>query len=431
MMNEGKESGIIRTAQKVFDVRTLIVAGSLLLTASAFIGWMDRPVVGWLRGVAITLSDSAPPFLSYGALSFLAGIASLAAIPRRLRWMSLAAGTFGLLLALHFFFSFALIERKGVLVVADLNEQQKNILAFGRYLPPNIGTEPTFDASVSADTIADRLSASFHFVAFGWYSVILGSLVLLLAFMKSGGEAGRRRLSLCLPPALVLTYAAFVISPYVSAEHHRTQGDEYSAKGMYARAIDEYGRARAIDKNVKYLKGFHYSLGKAHFFSGRSGGAEYSIYRGFLAQKEKDFPLAIYSFTAALSADPSLESTVGKGLLSWTYVTYGLYEYQSGRVASAIDLWRKSVETDPSQIQSYYYLSRAYYDVGSYEQSIIAGLQFLRLAENKIMKANVSANIADAYHRLKIFDSARAHYLRSLFLDKYQNLRAVMSLVGR
>ena len=82
------------------------------------------------------------------------------------------------------------------------------------------------------------------------------------------------------------------------------------------------------------------------------------------------------------------------------------------------------------QIESYYYLCRAYYDLSSYDESVMAGLQFIKLCDNKIRNADTSSNVGDSYYRMKRYDLAREFYLNSLKLVMNGNQRALMNLVG-
>ena len=430
-MDETKENKIIKVLSKLFNIKTFIILGSLLLMSSAFLGWIDQPVVGWLKGTEIQLSENLPPVISYGLLCFITGFLSITALLTRFRWISVITGAVGFLLSLNFILSFSIFDSKKIGAISDLNQQEKHIMLFNKYLPPNIGVEPTFDTSIAIDTIEERFYATLHFATFGWYAAIFGSLLLTIAFIKSGINKNIKNISLFLFISFILFYFSLTLFPYLRAEYHRNKGDNYLTIGMYSKAIDEYKLAKQLDDNIDYVKGFHNNLGKAYFFMGRNDKADYYIYRGNIFMQETDFPMAIFYFDRAKSIDPSISKTIGNNLISWAYVNYGLSEYRKGIVSSAIELWGKSLEADSLQIQPYYFLSRAYYDISAYEESIIAGLQFLKLSRDKIMKANVSSNIADSYYKLKIYSSAREYYLKSIFLDKDGNLRAIMSLIGR
>ena len=85
---------------------------------------------------------------------------------------------------------------------------------------------------------------------------------------------------------------------------------------------------------------------------------------------------------------------------------------------------------DSTQIQAAYFLSRAYFDQGRYQQSIVMGNALLARSRNPLLNANVQANIGDSYWKLKDFGSARKAYEASMNLDTYNNYRMFKSLGG-
>jgi hypothetical protein len=422
---------VITILGKLFHVKTLIILGALFLMASAFLGWIDEPVMRWIRGNKIQIKDNLPLVISYGSLCFLAGLFSFIALFRRFTWVSVITGIVGLMLSLNFFLTFCLFDSKRIIAINDLNQQEASILTFNKYLPPNFGISPTFEDSIAVDTILDRFYATFHFATFGWYLAILGSILQLVAFLKFRTIRNIKKFSFFLFLIFIMFYLSVALPPYIAAEYHRNKGDYYLATGMYNKAIEQYELAKRLDYNIAYANNFHTNVGKAYFFMGRTDKADYYLYRADIFIGEGNFPMALFFLKNAQLIEPSISKTVGNSLISWAYVSFGLLEYKKGMFASAIESWKKALETDPSQVQAYYYLSRAYYDISAYEESIMAGLQFLKLSGDEIMEANVSSNIADSYYRTKNYGLARVYYLNSLRLNMEGNQRAFMSVLGR
>jgi tetratricopeptide (TPR) repeat protein len=429
-MTEIKEYTIVKFLSKALGVRTILLLGSLLFMLSFILGWLDQPIRGWLKGYEIPLSDTIPHVVSYGLLCFIGGLLSLLALSERFRYISFVTGAVGLFLSLHFLLSCTLFNSQRIHVINDLNQQEHQILLFNQYLPPNKGTEPTFDPALVVETIQDRLYATLHFASFGWYAALFGSLLLLFVFFMSQGQMIKKRW-LLLSIACLVSYVALSFSYFGTAEYYRNRGDYYLATGMYSKAVDAYDKAQRLDGNFDYMKSFHTNLGKAYFLLGRSDKADYYIYQGTTALQEADFSMAIFSFSVSVFIEPSIAKSVGNNFTSWAYIDYGFSEYKKGIVSSAIGLWSKSLEIDPAQIQAYYFLSRAYYDISAYEESILAGKQFLKASKEKIMRSNICSNIADAYYKMHQYELAREYYLRSLSLDKDRNLRAILSLIGK
>lgn len=413
--------------------RLAIICGSGLLMASPFIGWINRPLLGWLKGNTIRFSEYLPQNVSYGMICLVLGGISLAALNRRWRWIGFIAGTIGLMISLHFYLDYALINSKKLLSIQELNRQEYNIIKFTeKNLPPNLGIEPSFDESGSADTVAGRLSAMLHFSTLGWYAAVIGSIVLVGVFARSAAASSlKRKMLLMIYISSVLLYSIIFLAPVLSAEYHRNKGSYYLAAALYGNAVDEYERARQLDRNITSIRSFHISIGTAYFFMKRADMADSHIYQASLFFQEDNYPMAVFHLNNALRIDPSLAGRVGSSYLASAHINEGLLEYRKGNAAAAIEAWNRALERDPSQVQAYYYLSRAYYDVAAYDKSIMTGLTFFTSTQNKQYRANISANIADAYYKMKTFSKAREFYLKSQMLDKDENLRAVLSLVGR
>jgi tetratricopeptide (TPR) repeat protein len=432
MMNDAENNTIMRSLGRVFHVKTVLVTGALLLMTSSILGWIDRPVLGWLVGFRMPLSEKLPAMLSYGVLCFAAGLISLLAVFNRFRWVGVVTGGAAVLLSLHFLLAYSILNAKDIILVNELNQQEARMVLFNnKYLPICFMINPTFDPAITTDTIIDRLYATIHFSTFGWYAAVLGSVLIFLAVLKLTINIKVRIVSGVSLISLALLYLCISALPFCVAEYHRNKGEYYLGAGMYYNALSEYEVYRSMDKNSEYIKSFHNHIGKAYYFVGRQDMADSLIYRGSIFMDEYNYPLAIFYYTSSIASEPSIIKTVGNSLLALAYVRYGIYEYENIMKGSAIESWKQSLKTNPSQIEAYYYLSRAYYDMSSYEESVMAGLQFVKLSRNRIRNAEMSCNVADSLYKMKRFGQAREFYLKSLDLVSDGNQRALMSLVGR
>lgn len=422
---------MVKPNWKIDGLRLLIALGALLLIVSCFLGWLDQPITGWLKGYQIKISDKLPRSISYGMICLATGVLSLAGLSRRLSWVNFLTGAIGIFLSVNIILMFSITDSKRIVPINDLNHQEQNIGVFIKYLPPNAGVRPTFDKSLEVDTIRERLYTTLHFTALGWYAAVLGSLLLLIAFVRSDVGKGIKTMLFGISLLCFLLYCIFILYPYISAEYHRDKGDAYLANGMFLKAIDEYDITSRFDPNVLFLKRFHINGGNAYYSAGKNDMADYYFYRSNLYMLEGNFPQAIFCLSRRVIAESAVSEAIRKRNVSNVYVEYGLSEHKKGYIPSAVRMWKESLRLNPHQFQSYYFLSRAYYEMSSNDEAITAGLQFLKFSKNKIMNANVSANIADAYYKQKNFAVAREYYLNSLTLDPYQNMGAILSLVGK
>ena len=431
-MNEIEHGAIMRLLGRVYCVETLLVTGALLLIASSVLGWLDRPVLGWLRGFGMPLSERLPAMLSYGSFCVCAGVFSLLGLFDRFRWVSAVAGGAALFLSLHFLLSYSILNAKDIILVNEFNQQEARMILFNnKNLPTCFMVNPTFDPIITTDTIRDRLYATIHFSTFGWYSAIMGSSIVLVAFCKLERKTKRRGVLLIITMVILTIYMVATTYQFVIAEHYRNRGDYYLGSGMYYKGLEEYEKYMIMDNSSNYVKSFHNHIGKIYYFIGRSDMDDAYLYKASIYMEQKNYPMAIYYYTKANEGNVSLMSPAGASFLVYAYIKYGLYEYENRMKDLAVETWKKALRINPLQIEAYYYMSRAYFDVSSYEESVIAGLEFMRFSRNRIRNAEMSCNLGDSLYKMKEFGEARSSYLKSLDFVMDGNQRALMSLLGR
>jgi tetratricopeptide (TPR) repeat protein len=427
-----EDNWVMRLLGVVFHVKTILVTGALLLMASSVLGWIDRPVLGWLIGFRMPISERLPAMLSYGLFCLGAGVLSLVALMDRFRWVCVVTSGVALLLSLNFLLSYSIFNAKEIILVNELNQQEARIVLFSnKNLPTCFMVNPTFDPVITTDTIKDRLYATIHFSTFGWYSAVLGGLLIIVAFCKLNGPIRYRNTAVIFIISALSIYVIVVVIPFLIAENYRNKGDYYLGTGMYYEALGEYEKYMNIDLSSKYIKSFHNHIGKIYYFIGRSDMADAYLYKGSVYMEQGNYPMAIFYYSNMERDDLSLMSPAARSFLVYAYVRYGLSEYQENMKDSSIEAWKRSLKINPSQVEAYYYLSRAYYDMSSFEESVLSGMQFLKTSRNRIRNAEVSCNIGDSFHKMKKFDQARLFYLKSLDFVTDGNQRALMSLLGR
>ena len=108
----------------------------------------------------------------------------------------------------------------------------------------------------------------------------------------------------------------------------------------------------------------------------------------------------------------------------------GLSSLPKGEIGPAAGQWERALALDATQLQAVYFLIRAYFEQGRYEQSIAMGRLLLSRSQNQLLNANVQANIGDSYWELSDFKSARTAFAVSRRLDSFANFRIFKSLGG-
>ena len=102
----------------------------------------------------------------------------------------------------------------------------------------------------------------------------------------------------------------------------------------------------------------------------------------------------------------------------------------SSDLGPAAAMWEKALATDESQLQAAYFLTRAYFDQGQFEAGLTMCRLVLSKSRNRIVNANVQANMGDGYWALGQYTRAREAYVASMRLDKHANYRIFKSLGG-
>jgi tetratricopeptide (TPR) repeat protein len=412
-------------------LRVLPLAAALLFLAAGWAGWIDRPILGPVGARALFFPADASPHISYSSLCWAFAACSLICLAKRTAGLALVAGAAALWVWLYFLVSFALLEPARLVLASDLNQQAGQILSFQKYLPPNAGTPPTFSRELGIDTVYDRLRAAYHFSSLGWYALGFGSLVCFVSFLR-GGLRFPKVLSFAFVLFLIAAWGFLALRPYIESQQEFDAAGADLAAGRYARALQRYQIAARLDPNLPHLESYQLALGNCLSLLGKTDEPAHIFHLAHTCLQNKDFQAASLHLETLLSENaPGLPIELLRRSLAWSYVHHGLFQYKSGQPSLAIPLWQKALQADPGQLQSYFFLSRAYSELGSYEESIRAGLRFLAAAKDPIFVANVSANVADAYYRLQAYGPAREFYLKSFLADNYENLRAVMSLVGK
>lgn len=411
--------------------RVLPLPAALLFLTAGFVGWIDLPLLGHLGAGALFFPGEASPHVPYNVLCWSFAISSLASSARRISGLTLLTGIGALWTWLHLLVSFSLFEPSRLVMLHDLNRQAGELLSFQRYLPPNAGTPPTFSQELAIDSPLDRLQATLHFATLGYFCFGFGAILSLLSLFRGGRRfPGVLRVVFFL--SLLSAWGFVVLRPYIKSQQELDTGGAELAGGRYARALQRYEIAAQLDRNLPLLETYQLALGNCFLLLGKTEEPAYVFRLAHTCLEKREFQAASSHLERVLIENPSgIPMELLRRSLAWSHVLHGLFQYRNGLPSLAIALWQKALQADPGQVQAHFFLSRAYSDLGSYEESIRSGLQFLAAAKDPIFVANASANVADAYYKLQAYGPAREYYLKSFLADSYENLRAVMSLVGK
>lgn len=371
--------------------------------------------------------------LSFGSVALMLGILGSLTVFRPLDFLRVPIGIAALLLGITFIAKLACFHSNLLELLIDINDQHAKLLLFSTiHLPPNnLGYEPTYIPGFKTDYLLDRFEAAFYFASWGWYLTMAGGLLLLSTGLYGGREEEEKGRFVKIGSVLLLLvlYSLGLVMPDLLAEYRQLKGDSYLAQGKYEAALEEYSAALSLNDQLFYHKLFRENLGEVYYKLGRVDKPEYYIYRGELLNMEGKSLSTLDAYERALQMSP--EDPVIKRLLVSFYIQQGLDYFNTGsNKYSAIQSWKNALELDPNQVQAHFYMGKAYFDTGNYEQGILENQTFIAQSINSILKANAYSNIGDGYVKLERFNEARAAYLMSRSLDRILNNRMTDSLAG-
>jgi tetratricopeptide (TPR) repeat protein len=410
--------------------------GAGLLFVSPLLGWMNPPLQGMLRGhqIPILLSEvptalsTHSPLFSFGAVACLMGGMTFLSLLLALHRIRLFLGGLALLLALFLPYQMAFPTPRWLATFTDQNQQYAEMIQFTKeYLPPNEGVEPGFWTTLPTEGITDRMVAAWYFAGWGWYTVIVAGGLLILSACFSGGARKKEGATVLL---VLVGLWITMVAPAFMAEYLQGKGDDHQMQGRYAKALLDYRRALDYDIGISYSPRYHLEVGALYTALSRTDQPEYHFYQGSLLENRGRLREAAFEYAQAQRTDLEGMQHVVSDAISGLHEKTGLDAYRKGHVATALAAWTMALAANPDQTKLHYYRARAFFDSGAYSDAISENQRFLAASANRILNANVYANLGDCHQKLRDPQRAREFYRRSLALDRDQNARAFMSLSG-
>lgn len=405
-------------------MRALAAVAVSALVVSSMLTWIAAPIRGGISGMDVEAGIALPVGWWVVVVAGIGGTGWWLRSRGLVALCGLAGVGLGGYVVLHVVFGNPLFWS-----LLDENAQYADIMNFSwRYLPANMGIEPTFRMGLSADTPIDRLVTALYFIGRGWWLCMAGSLLAFVIGVRSGrGDATRWAAA---GAVVLLAGVGLMAASGFAAHHHIERGDRGIAQGEYAGAIARYDAALRWDPQMAGSEPFQLRLGEMYARLGMTAHPVARLYLGDREAREGKPERAVSEYLlAAREAQDPLRAMIERRV-ALTYIRMGLAQYRKGNAGQAIDWWERALAYDPTRIHAAYMLARVYFDQGRDEQSIAMGRLVLSQSRNRLLNANVEANIGDAYWKLNDGQRARAAYEASMKLDPHANFRIFKSLGG-
>lgn len=401
-------------------LRLAAAVAALTIIGSPFLAWIAAPIQGGISGASLGA------YLGW-MIPMVGAIGGAAWWFRQDRVFTLC-GVVGTGLCGFFLIHLALGDPL-LWSLIDENVQYAGIMNFSRrYLPANMGIEPTFRADLAADTLGDRLGTAVHFTAWGWWAFLSGSLLAVACGLKAGGLNANRW---AIVAAVVLFVGeGFMLARGVAAQYEWDAGDRHAARGAHAQAMAKYETALRWDPRIAWNERTQREIGAVYADLRMTTQPVARFYLSDRYAREGRLEAAVSEYLSAAGEASSPLKEIIERRVARIYIDLGLAQHRKGNAGQAIDWWERALAYDSTQIHAAYVLTRVYFDQGRDEQSIAMGRLLLSRSRNRLLNANVEANLGDAYWRLHEFQSARTAYEASMELDSYANFRIFKSLGG-
>jgi tetratricopeptide (TPR) repeat protein len=417
---------------------TLILwVASLLLIASACVGWVVTPLQGKIRAyafpfmsnISLTIGINNPLHIgSFGVILIALGILTIAfiilrATPRLIFYLGAAS----VIVCVSFIGNMFFLNSEMIEALVDQNIQVTNIKSFSDgYLRGNAKSlRPEED--ISTDTLLDKLDAGIRYLGLGWYAALISSLLILIVSYRKQASKSMRwdALGLALT-ALVVT--AGLSAGTLKAEYDRLQGDRSLAQGELQKAIALYESAVRWDANLSYNPRYVYSVGAVCYTLSWHDRPEIHIYLGDNLVSVQNFYQASreYEVASALRADFLLARRNRVNAL----ITMGLNNYSAKKIYTALWYWQQALQLDPNQIQALFFLVKASLDINARDQlkTIMVAEEILEKTKDRLIKADTYVLLGDSYYKQREYAKAREMY--GLSRRQYDLVKRVINFLA-
>ncbi len=397
-------------------------------------GWVTFPISPPLAGMSFGIlrynhAGAGATLFSYGAAAAVALVLAAEGCRRASALMACGAATTLILVAFASTLQVAFADPGLLKDLANEAGAAKMAFRFSQHeLPINAMEEPDSLRLLPLETAAERLAAGWYFMRLGWYLTLLAAAAITLAALRHLDRRERRMLGLVTSLGLIALGTIFLLGPLL-AERALVSAYCADARGAPNEAIAAYHRAIQFDGwNALNLE-IYQRIGSIEASLDRNGTTPSGIYRAEYLVGQGQIPEAVAGYERLATADVRLRALMRTRVAElWT--DYGLALYQTGAFGAAAEAWQSALAHEPSDWLAAFYLSRGYFALGCYSDAIEIARKLSDRADDPVFRANLYANLGDAYTRQAEFANAHLAYERSYYWDYVFNRRALFALIG-
>lgn len=427
---------LVRALALFLTPRTGAFISAALLITGSFLSWVDAPIgAGW-RGYDLIL---LPPIrlldyrieLSYGAVAFLMGLWGLLLMALPDSRFKAFTGTTCLALALWFFYHYTYRDMSMIENIVDQHRQYQNIKSFlQQNFYPNLGFPFALYHSLSTEDSFYRAFSLSCYLGWGWWFLVTSGFLWMVsgwAEEKSAQRPVKLRLwTITFIPLFALM--VLLLIPLSRLEYHLQRGDAEVAAQEYPQALEEYDTTLRLAPQLAQNEALRLKLAEIAYSLSQTDKPGYYLHRAELLQREQRWEEAIFECQQAMERAP--DDSVIRNHLAWLLINYGLTLYNRQSFLAAIANWQQALRANSGQIQAYFLMARAYFDVSNHPYSLRACEAFLKGSTDTILNANTNSLQGDNLYRMRAPVEGRPHYESAWELDDYRNFWTSKGLGG-
>jgi tetratricopeptide (TPR) repeat protein len=272
------------------------------------------------------------------------------------------------------------------------------------------------------------MQAGWYFMGLGWYLALIAAFALMVCG-GTGMERSAIRRARRVTYLLVLGVLAFFLYRPVLGEHDLAIGARAEAQWHPQEAERWYRKAMQDDGWNALDLGVHQRMGALDQALGRSNTPDYQLYRAEFMVDEQKYPEAIEQYELLARAGGPL-GKLAQDRADELAVTHGAALFDAGAYGAAVIAWQHALVNHPSLWIAAFYLSRAYFAMGRYDDAVAVAQRSIDASSDPQFLANLYCNLGDAQVRIGNQGDAHNAYGKSYYYNYVPNWRAITSLTG-
>jgi len=300
------------------------------------------------------------------------------------------------------------------------------------YMPRNVASEPSLWELFRFDTVWDRMVTGWYFMGFGWnVALAFGFAIFATAVKRLARRTRRRAIGLTALAGLAL-FVVFLWGP-VRGQQALIRGALAEAQGRSGAAQRLYTRAGRLDRWLGTDLRLRQRIGGLEVSMGHDSTPDAQVFRAEEYVAQSSAPGAIGQLPKAIAIYEVLAASGDEAAAiraSDLKAAYGVNLFSDGAFGSAVDVWETILARDRSMWLAKYYLSRAYFVVGRYQEAASMSRDALADCSDPRVVADLYSNLGDALIRLSEYDDAHLAYFEAYKIDYLGDFRGLASLVG-